>query len=187
MPNPIRNGRLFYVMGASGVGKDSVLAHARTRIGGSSDVVFAHRYLTRPAELGHENYVSLSAGEFALRQEKGLFKFAWQAHGLSYGIGIEIDLWREAGLAVVVSGSRQHFTDLGADALAIVPILIEAPAEILRQRLLARGRESAAEIDERLARGAGPEIDHPALRRIDNGGALAVAGEQLVAILTGAA
>jgi ribose 1,5-bisphosphokinase len=44
--------RLFYVIGASGAGKDTLLRYARVRVGGSGGVVFAHRYITRPAAAG---------------------------------------------------------------------------------------------------------------------------------------
>ena len=60
-------------------------------------VAFAHRYITRPAEVGGENHVALSRAEFALRRAHGLFAFHWQAHGNDYGIGREIDAWRAAG------------------------------------------------------------------------------------------
>src|ERR1700722_10988516 len=89
---------LVYVMGPSGAGKDSVLNRARALLGADAPVVFAHRYITRPAEAGGENHVALSPEEFAVRRAHGLFAFHWQAHGNEYGIGREIHAWRKAGL-----------------------------------------------------------------------------------------
>jgi ribose 1,5-bisphosphokinase len=182
-PETLREGKLIYVMGASGVGKDSLLSYAREHLPGRSDVIFCHRYVTRPAALGHENYVSLSHAEFILRLARGLFLFDWIAHGISYGIGVEADLWRRAGLDVVISGSREHFAAAAHRHPAIAPVLIEAPVAVLRQRLRARGRESSAEIEERVARAGRFSASHPALLRVDNSGSLDLAGDQFLRIL----
>lgn len=176
-------GRFIYVMGASGVGKDAVMGYARAHLDAARNVTFSHRYVTRLAELGHENYVSLSDAEFELRKSNNFFQFDWLAHGLRYGIGVEVEIWRQAGLDVVVSGSRAHFATL-LDASDILPILIDAPTDILRQRLLARGRENAMAIEERLQRSQMHRPTHPTLRVISNAGDLATAGEQFLALLT---
>jgi ribose 1,5-bisphosphokinase len=99
---------LVYVMGPSGAGKDSVLARARFLLPPQAPIVFAHRYITRPAEAGGENHVALSAAEFTLRRDHGLFAYHWRAHGNEYGIGSEIQAWRRVGLTVVISGSRER-------------------------------------------------------------------------------
>jgi ribose 1,5-bisphosphokinase len=51
--------------------------------------------------------------------------------------------------------------------------------------LEARGRESAAEIEARLARAGEFQVTHPSLVRIGNDGALAEAGEKLLRLLKG--
>lgn len=99
-------GNLIYLIGPSGVGKDSLIAYARGRLDGTSRLLFAHRYITRPVTAGHENYVALSDGEFELRRGYGLFLLDWAAHGYSYGIGSEVEQWLERGLSVLVNGSR---------------------------------------------------------------------------------
>ena len=75
MPQTPVQGPLVYVMGPSGAGKDSVMGRARALLPADAPVVFAHRYITRPAETGGENHVALSAAEFALRRTHGLFAF----------------------------------------------------------------------------------------------------------------
>lgn len=170
-----------YVMGPSGAGKDSVLNAARAQIGPDDRVAIAHRYITRPAERGGENYVSLTPDEFATRRTAGLLKYHWRARGCEYGIGVEIETWRRAGFVVVVSGSRAHFGALkGRD---VVPVVITARPEILAQRLRARGRETAAEIDERLARCDQFAVDHPALVTIDNSGPHENAVQSLLTVI----
>ena len=110
---------------------------ARGMLMPDAPVAFAHRYITRPAEAGGENHVALTQAEFALRRAHGLFAFHWEAHGNHYGIGREIHGWRNAGLTVVVSGSREHFLKLGGIDDDTYPVLITAPrsgwpSELLR-------------------------------------------------------
>ena len=67
-------------------------------------------------------------------------------------------------------------------------LLLTVDQAVLRQRLLARGRESVAEIDQRLARNARfserPADDHdPAVRLLDNSGALEHTVERLLACI----
>lgn len=180
-------GRLIYLMGPSGAGKDSVLRYARARLDARCALAVAHRYITRPPDARHENFISLSDAEFDLRLGKRLFLFDWKAHGLRYAVGAEVDLWRAAGLTVVVSGSREHFVRALQGFPGVLPILIDASPETRRQRLLARNREPAGDIGERLERAAALRIDHPALVTIDNSGALEVAGDRFLTVLTEAA
>jgi ribose 1,5-bisphosphokinase len=176
-------GALVYVMGPSGAGKDSVLDRARAMLAADLPVVFAHRYITRPADTGGENHVALSRAEFALRRTHGLFAFHWQAHGNDYGIGHEIHAWRRAGLTVVVSGSREHFRTMDGVDKDTVPVLITAPAGRLKERLLKRGREDAATAAERLRRGLADDLDVAGAVTIVNDGALDEAAQAFVRLL----
>jgi ribose 1,5-bisphosphokinase len=176
-------GALVYIMGPSGAGKDSVLGRARAMLSSDLPVVFAHRYITRPHDIGGENHVALSPAEFALRRAHGLFAFHWQAHGNDYGIGHEIHAWRRAGLTVVVSGSREHFRTMDGVDKDTVPVLITAPAERLQERLLKRGREDAAAAAERLRRSAMQDFDHAGMVTITNDRALDQAADAFVRLL----
>src|SRR4051812_5599943 len=165
--------RLFYVVGASGVGKDSLIAYARRRLAHCERIVFAHRYITRPAESGGENHIELDTAEFAQRERLGLFALTWDSHGYRYGIGIEIDDWLAQGLTVVVNGSR----DCAAAARARYPrigiVWVSADASVLAARLQQRGRESPEEIESRLKRNARLRVQPPAgVLHIDNNGTL---------------
>src|SRR5258708_30167170 len=126
-------------MGPSGAGRDSVLGRAPAMLSIDLPVVFAHRYITRPHDIGGENHVALSPSEFALRRAHGLFAFHWQAHGNDYGIGHEIEAWRDAGLAVVGSGSREHFPQMGGIDKDTGPGLFTPPPQPPTERLLKRG------------------------------------------------
>lgn len=177
------SGTLVYVMGPSGAGKDSLLGYARARLAGTP-VLFAHRYITRAADAGSENHIALSPQEFAWRSAQGLFALEWQGHELRYGIGGEIDMWLARGATVVVNGSRAHCAVAGAAYPGMTAILIEARPEVLAQRLAARGRESAQQVRDRLARQPAFELHAGArLLRIDNSATLAEGGDALVRAL----
>jgi ribose 1,5-bisphosphokinase len=173
---------LYYVIGPSGAGKDSILNYARQHMGSSTAVVFAHRYITRPADAGGENHLSLSREEFVCRAQMGCFAMQWHSHNTWYGIGIEINQWLEMGLKVVVNGSRAYFNNALLKYPGLIPIIISASPETLRQRLLARGRESIEEVEQRVMQAGALErkIVHPRMVRINNEGALADAGDCLI-------
>jgi ribose 1,5-bisphosphokinase len=177
---------IVYVMGPSGAGKDSVLRYARERLDGQA-IVFAHRYITRLPVPGDENHIALRPAEFIARRSRKLFAMHWEAHGLHYGIGIEVDAWREAGFVVVVSGSRAHFEERLAVFPDVIPVLVTCDMATLARRLAARGREDARKVQERVERAATLPIAHPALVTIDNSGPIDVAGERLLEILIAAA
>ena len=99
-------GKLIWLVGPSGSGKDSLLAALRQRE--HPQLLVAHRYITRPFNAGSENHIALSEHEFFTRAEQHLFALSWHANNTYYGIGVEIDLWLHAGFDVLVNGSRAH-------------------------------------------------------------------------------
>ena len=175
--------QLIYIVGASGVGKDSLMHYARQRLNGSVPILFAHRYITRPVAGASENHIALTPEEFRLRKAGGLFALDWESHNLYYGIGREIDDWMISGFHVVVNGSRQYLPAAKACYPNLVTVVIEADPEIILQRLQNRGREEAADIASRIKRH--PPLDKDGLIRISNNGFLEEAGENLVSVLKG--
>jgi ribose 1,5-bisphosphokinase len=174
-------------MGPSGAGKDTVLRLARGALAPGEKIAFAHRYITRPADPRHENYVALSAVEFETRHVAGLFAFDWQAYGFRYGVGIEIEAWRQARFVVVVSGSREHFRTLRPRPNYLIPVLITAPPEILAQRLAGRAREDVAARGQRLLRAELFALADPAVVALDNSGPPDQAGAALLELMRRAA
>jgi ribose 1,5-bisphosphokinase len=175
--------KLFYIVGASGAGKDTLINYARTKINGSDPVIFAHRYITRPPNTGNENHVCLSTGEFQLRMKAGLFAMYWESHGNFYGIGHEINRWLKNGFNVVINGSRQYLPIAQQIYPEMEVILIVATHEIINQRLLNRGREDAGEIEKRIARTSKISTDLRNCIKIQNDGAIEDAGDELVNIV----
>ncbi|HVI90397.1 MAG TPA: phosphonate metabolism protein/1,5-bisphosphokinase (PRPP-forming) PhnN [Dongiaceae bacterium] len=182
MPGRLVPGRLIYVMGPSGAGKDSVINFARIH-GDPVRAAFAHRYITRPPAADAENHISLSEAEFETRKQVGWFALDWHSHGLRYGIGREIDLWLASGVAVVINGSRAYLAEAASRYPDLQPVLITAPAEIRLARLQSRQRESGGDIQARIDR----QVDLANLSRpvceIDNSHALAAAGARLLELL----
>lgn len=166
-------GRLIYVMGPSGAGKDSVLRAARAQA--PDRLWFAHRYITRPAGDASENHVALSAEEFAARQLAGGFVLDWNSHGWRYGLGVEIASWLAGGASVVVNGSRAALPNALCRFPDLLPVMITASEQTRRARLALRGRESACAVDARLRHLEDFSADHPDLVTIVNDATLAEA------------
>jgi ribose 1,5-bisphosphokinase len=146
-------GRLIYLIGPSGSGKDSLLDAARSRLV-ERGCRIVRRVITRSAEALGEAAQGVSAEQFVAMQAEGAFALSWQANGLSYGIPKEIDAWLAAGEDVLVNGSRAHLAQARERYPTLLVVLLSVDQAALRQRLLARGRESVADIDARLARNA---------------------------------
>ena len=148
-------GTLVYVMGPSGSGKDSLLAHVRQVMSAAytltwnicadartalRPIFFTRRYITRPANAGGERHYPLTREEFQLRKSRGDFSLSWESHGLCYGIGAGIDSRLAVGAVVVVNGSREYLPEALKRYPTLLPVLIAARPEVLRERLEKRGR-----------------------------------------------
>jgi len=175
--------RLIYVVGASGSGKDSLMSYARSRLANESQVVFAHRYITRSADAGGENHVALTQEEFDSRRRAGLMAMHWESHGHAYGLGIEVNQWLAKGITVVVNGSREYLETAAQRYPELVPVWVEVSPEVLRARLQARGREGAEEIEKRLARAPKNQVLGRRGELIRNDGELRLAGDTLVNLI----
>jgi len=176
-------GRLVYVVGASGAGKDSLINHARAGLVGRP-VVFARRHITRDSDAGGEDHHALSRDEFEARSARGVYALHWRSHGHCYGVGAEIDHWLAQGLTVVVNGSREYLGRAREIYPDLTLVWISASDETLRARLAGRGREDDAAIEHRLRRATHYAPPADAIL-ISNDGALETAGERLVQVLSG--
>lgn len=173
-------GRIIAVVGASGVGKDTLLAGA---VAAEPRLHWARRVITRKAEAGGEPYEGVTQAAFAQRLAAGAFALHWTAHGLSYGVPCAALLPREAGHDVVFNGSRKVL-DLAVAAFADLQVIeVTARPDIIAARLAARGREDGAQIAARLARGGIALPKGVAVTRIVNDGSADDGVAQLLAAL----
>lgn len=162
-------GRLIAVVGASGVGKDSLIAGLATA---QPDLHIVRRVITRPSDLGGEPFEGVTEAEFQSRAQADAFCLSWQAHGLSYGIPQSTQEIVLSGRDAVVNLSRGILNEAATLFPNLIVLKITASPKTLAERLIARGRESREGIERRLSR---PEPEMPAkLNIIDlaNDGAL---------------
>jgi ribose 1,5-bisphosphokinase len=142
-------GRIIGVVGPSGVGKDTVmgaLASARPHLH------IQKRVITREADLGGEDFRSISAQSFAEQEAQGAFALSWGAHDLFYGIPEEIHERAARGQDVLVNLSRNVLEQANTCFERFSVLSLTAPRSVLAARLAARGRESETDILKRLAR-----------------------------------
>lgn len=170
---------LVLVVGPSGAGKDSCIDWALDHAPASLPLLRAHRYCTRESERAGRD-IPCSEAEFARREAIGCFALRWRAHGLAYGIGIEIDRWLELGASVLVSGSRAAIPACRVRYPELSVVHIGAPAAVLARRLATRGRESESAIAARLQRAEAAAFTDPRALDIVNDGPLSGAGTALL-------
>ena len=144
--------KLYFLVGPSGVGKDTLLTQLKRHSYSQSQPLVAHRYITRPIRYNDENHVELSEFELNRRKESGLFLFDWQSHGFHYAIGREVKKWLKSGNSVIVNGSRNYLETAREIFPDLVPVWMTVSEDVLRDRLIKRGRESEQEIDSRIER-----------------------------------
>ncbi|UVM40114.1 phosphonate metabolism protein/1,5-bisphosphokinase (PRPP-forming) PhnN [Pseudomonas sp. B21-017] len=181
------DGRLIYLMGPSGSGKDSLIEAARGPLRVRNCEV-VRRVITRSAESVGEDAIEVSREEFERRRNNGDFALSWQANGLDYGIPVRIDQWLKEGRDVLINASRGHLTEAQQRYPTLLPVLLTVKDDVLRERLLRRGRESPAEIEARLRRNAlftaDDTIGDTQIRRLDNSGDLAGTVASLLELLS---
>lgn len=180
---PMGDGVFVAVVGPSGAGKDTLIAYARSRLSGETGIEFVRRVVTRPSDGATEDHDSLSEEQFGAAEAGGAFALSWRAHGLSYGLPAGVDRGVEAGRVMVANLSRAALPSLCRRYANVVVVEVVAAPEILAGRLAGRGRESAGDAAARLTRQAGIDAGTATVVTLDNGGALEIAGERLVALL----
>lgn len=181
------NGHLVVVVGPSGAGKDSVMMGARARLRGNGGIVFPRRFVTRLSNPDAEDHVSMSEMEFAVAVADGAFALWWRAHGNSYGIGRFIESHLESGATVVVNCSRASVADARSRFANVTVVEIIAPDEVLVQRIVARGRETADEARQRVQRRVPDYPPGTRLARIVNDRSLDEAVAAFCSVLQGLA
>lgn len=152
---------LILVVGQSGAGKDTLLDGARRAL---PDARFVRRVITRPAEAGGEDHEAVTVMAFGRRS----FAMQWSAHGLRYGIPLDIEDNLAAGRPVIANVSRGAIAEAAAK-FPVHVIEIIAPPEVLAARLAARGRESAADVAARLSRAVSLPEGVPVTRVMNDG------------------
>lgn len=181
----IQNGRMIVVVGPSGAGKDSLIAYARQHFAENPEVHFVQRVITRPANAGGEDHSAATPSEFDDLKAAGRFAVDWDAHGLSYGIPQDACDWLSRGGVVIANGSRSVLPCFHGAFPQMTVVNVTASADVLADRLEARGRENREEILRRLARSSLEIAGDYHVVTLDNSGVLAEAGERFLDVIRG--
>ena len=141
-------GRLIAIVGPSGSGKDTLISGLQSQI----KAHFPARFITRQSFPNDEKYTPVSKKEFQHLIDTNQLAFYWSAHNLSYGIPITINQFLSKGKDVIFNCSRVALNEISQKYTNLEIIIITAPPEILKMRLIARGRETTGEIASRVNR-----------------------------------
>lgn len=177
------NGCFVAIVGPSGAGKDTIINAVHKLIGDNSRFLFIRRTITRKA--GDEDNIGVTEVEFNELRKKGAFSLNWSAHGIHYGLPNNIKAAVENGKIVIANISRECVEEANQLFGRVFVVEINAPIELLRNRLVNRKREDEAHIEERLERATLPINlpKHIAYRYIDNSQDVTVAAATLLNIL----
>lgn len=181
-----KKGRIVFVVGDSGVGKDSLISWLRQRCADYSKLIFARRVITRPTQSNEqqEQHEAMSVEAFWQAAAAGQFCMQWQAHNLQYGVrrGIQADL--QAGRDVIVNGSREYLPQLLIQYPDAHIVWVVADQQKIKQRLQKRQRENGTEMQGRLLRNQHLSASMPSNASIvENNGNVASAGEAFLKVL----
>jgi ribose 1,5-bisphosphokinase len=166
---------LIFLVGPSGSGKDSLIDASREQLA-VAGVEIARRVITRSAEAKGEAAQGVTPEQFDTLRAQGAFAMHWRANGLDYGIPRQVDQWLAAGRPVLVNGSRAYLAEARQRYPDLLVVLVQVKPEVLRQRLLARGRETTEEVEQRLARSARLQAAaDPSVHVLDNSSTLEAA------------
>lgn len=176
------NHRLVYVMGPSGAGKDSVLGWLREHLPPGLRMHWARRCITRAPDAGGETHEAMTPADFEAARARGGFAMHWHANGLDYGIAHGEFAPLAQGGWVLVNGSREYFAQARERYPGLTGLYLGASEATLLARLRARGRETEAQVQQRVAR-AMALPPPPGVIEVLNDADLASAGRQVLQAL----
>lgn len=172
-------GVFVAVVGASGVGKDALIAWVASRT--PDTVRYPRRTVSRPAGPG-EDHDPIDERGFDAAVAAGAFAVHWRAHGLGYGIPAHVDRDVVAGRTVVVNVSRGVVGALRDRYERLVVVRVTVSDAVRAERLRARGREVGAAVTARMDR-PDPAPDQHVDVEIDNDGPLERGGATLLRVV----
>jgi phosphonate metabolism protein PhnN/1,5-bisphosphokinase (PRPP-forming) len=165
--------QIVLIVGASGVGKDTLLKNIQDKI----EVNFIKRYITREPDDNEHNYY-IDDVAFDKLKKDDFFISTWEAHSNKYAIAKN---QIKSGLNII-SISRGAIKDFENYFENVTTIEITLPKDILYERLKNRARESEEEIQKRLDRSY-QKIDAKNIIQFDNSASISLSAEKFVTLL----
>jgi ribose 1,5-bisphosphokinase len=146
-------GRVIYLVGGAGSGRDTLINEIRNTSAMQNDFFIAKRYITKLTQeiKNRDNYVEVSKSEFANRVTLNAFALHWRANDTDYGIAADIELWLAVGSHVIINGSKENLTAAQQRYPNLIPVWLDVEAEILKERLQARGKDLESAITAKIA------------------------------------
>lgn len=176
----MKRGTLILVVGPSGSGKDTLIDAAKAALLVDPRFHFPRREITRPAEAGGEDHAPVDTETFERRRADGAYALSWGAHGLFYGVPASITETLAAGTSVIVNVSRSVIGEARTRFPPTAVVSLSVPQDVLRARLSARGRETADQIEARVARAAAVAVDGPNVFAVVNDGTVEAAVDRFL-------
>jgi len=184
----MEDGKIFYLVGPSGSGKDSLIKYAREELQDRYPVIFPRKYVARRMGCVGESDIPVPHDQILGMTKNGEFSMCWESYGNIYGLGNIAEYCVANGISIVISGSGEYL--LAAERLCprlyphIRPVLVEVSTDVAKKRLCERRRESPEEIEKRIERaGRFNNVKDIALKIIDNSGNLNSSGREFVEFL----
>lgn len=137
---------------------------------------FVRRVITRD-DGGNEEHECVSRAAFEAQAAAGAYAVTWEAHGLRYGIPSGVLVHTKSGGHAIMNGSRRALPAIAKVFADLQVINLRVAPDVLMERLMQRGRESAEEISTRLARKAGTIPTGIMVTELDNSGDIAETGQ----------
>lgn len=144
--------RVFVITGPSGVGKGTLIRGLLARVPELELSVSATTRPPRPGEQEGVHYHFLTDEEFDRKVAAGAFVEHAAYSGRRYGtLRSELERRTAAGVPIVLEIEVQGARQVRATLPAAVQVFIVPPSDqALRERLVGRGTDAAAEIERRL-------------------------------------
>ena len=162
------SGTLYFVVGASGAGKDTLVGEALKHV---PDLYKVRRVITRPLDKDGD-HEPMEPEAFLTRRRRGGFVLSWDANGHRYGVTRDmLDRLRE-GQDCVLIGSRAIVDEVRRLYDPLVVMHVTAPLDVIAKRLRERGREDEIMIQGRMGRAGRGAPSGADVVTVDNGGAL---------------
>lgn len=140
--------KIILIVGASGVGKDTLIKYARKKM--KKEINFVRRYITRKPDKNEKNFF-VDNSAFKVLKDNNFFVSSWSAHENLYGIA-KSSIKEGVNVISISRKEIEHFESIYNN---VTTINITVPKNILKVRLISRGRETKEEIKKRLLRDYG--------------------------------
>ena len=158
--NQMNRGMLIVVSSPSGGGKGTLIDRVLKTVPNVSYSVSFTTRAPRPAEEDGREYFFIERATFEKMIERGEFLEWADVYGHLYGTSCkQVERERAAGHDIILEIDVQGAESIREKLTDVVSIFILPPSfELLRERLLARGTDSAEALEKRM-RGAPSEVE----------------------------